>query len=140
MVKKSTDTGLFCGVIPADLAKNPELLKRVNTMSMKTGMSRHTTKTKNGFGSEHVCWDVIQIFDNEVPKRILEALYKESKAPESDCSVYTLMWGDLLFFRGEDGWCLSDKTLKVVESWLELRRKQHRLGEQSAFWFRIKRA
>jgi len=28
--KKSTDTGLFCGVIPTDLAKNKELLKRVN--------------------------------------------------------------------------------------------------------------
>ncbi len=28
--KKSTDTGLFCGVIPEDLAKNKKLLKRVN--------------------------------------------------------------------------------------------------------------
>ena len=52
MVKKSTDTGLFCGAIPTDLAKNKKLLKRVNDFGKETGMSRHTTKTTNSFGSE----------------------------------------------------------------------------------------
>lgn len=126
-VKKSTDTGLFCGVIPDDLAENKKLLKRVNTMQPK-------------FGSALAYWKVIEIFDNEVPKKILAALEKEAKASELECSMYTLMWGDLFFYCGEDGPVLSDKTLKVVGRWLSKHRNENGLSREACFWFRVKRA
>ena len=123
--KKSTDTGLFCGVIPTDLAKNKKLLKQVNGPT---------------FGSSLSSWDVIELFDNEVPKKVLKAIEKESKAPESDCSVYTLMWGDLFWYHGEDGHVLADETIKVVQRWVNKQARDLGLAKDSCYWFRIKRA
>lgn len=96
--------------------------------------------------SDMVAWTVIQIWDTEVPDKILNALKAEQKRTRIDYAddkrgaVFSLMWQDMLFYCGEDGWCLDDETLEVVEPWLEEHRKYHGIPDQAAFWFRVKRS
>lgn len=91
-------------------------------------------------------WHVIEIFDTEVPEDVLKALEAEQKRTRQDVkvdkrgAVYSLMWEDMLFFHGEDGWCIDDETLEVCQVWLEDHRKEHGIDEQVAFWFRVKRS
>jgi hypothetical protein len=89
--------------------------------------------------SNLVTWQVIEIWDTEVPDEILKALVAEQGRQEGS-SIYSLMWGDSFVLHGEDGWCASDATLAVAEDWLEVHRKAHNLDERSAFWFRVKKS
>jgi hypothetical protein len=91
------------------------------------------------FGSSLQRWDVIEIFDTEVPKKIMKAIEVDQSDTDTGY-VYSLMWKDAVFLHGEDGWCLRDDTLAVAEKWLEKHREQHGLSERQSFWFRIKRA
>lgn len=100
-----------------------------------------TTKKTKGptFGSKLVQWEVIEIFDNEVPKKLMK-VFEQDQANADTGYVYTLMWKDCFLFHGEDGWCIGDSLITAAEKWLEKHREQHGLGERTPFWFRIKRA
>jgi len=79
-------------------------------------------------------WPVIEIFDSGVPEPVLATLERDTEY------VHHLMWDDLLFYHGEDGWVLSDSTLEDCEPWLDQQRDLVGMREQSAFWMRVKRS
>ena len=79
-------------------------------------------------------WVVYEIFDTEVSADVIKALEADTKY------VFRLHWDDLLFYRGEDGWCLSDATLDVVEEWLEEIQKGFRDGPRAPLYVRIQRS
>lgn len=89
--------------------------------------------------SEIRSWDVIEIFDTDVPKKILKA-FDKAQSGDEEGYVFKLMWGDAFIYHGEDGWVLDEETLGVAEKWLEKHRVHHNLGQSACFWFRIKRA
>ena len=114
-VKKSTDTGLFCGVIPADLAKNPELLRRVNSMSKPKKKAKWEPKLT----LEVKQWCVITTWDNEVPEDVLAVLQKDEHV-----SKINGQWKDLLIYHGDDGgWCVSAGERSRTYRFLEMIRK-----------------
>ena len=84
-----------------------------------------------------VYWEVIEIFEDEVPKKLLKALELEAK---SDGYVHKLMFNDLFMYHGEDGWVLSDSSLDTGEKWLDKLAANFGLRPHQVFWFRIKRA
>ena len=96
--------------------------------------------------SNLVTWQVIETWDTEVPDDVLKALKAEQKRTRSDYkddkrgAVFSIMWQDMLFFHGEDGYCIDDETLEVVEKWLEEHREYHGLAEDSRFWVWVKRS
>jgi hypothetical protein len=93
----------------------------------------------DSYNSTLAHWKVVEIWDYDIDDDTLAALEKEA-ARKKDSFIYYLMWNDLFFYHGEDGWCLSDKTLRVCEKWLEAHRCKHYIGDRDVFWVRIKKS
>lgn len=73
----------------------------------------------------------IEIWASEVPTKHLDAIRSDMNY------VYWLTGADVIFYHGEDGWCLEASTLTVSKRWLEAQRKKHGLSSTTPFYFRI---
>lgn len=90
---------------------------------------------------ERRVWPVLEMWDTDVPPKVLEALRSCVVAhddPNEERYVYNICWGDLLFYHGEDGWALDDDTLNETEEWLESMRVQAEMPNTTWFWVRVK--
>lgn len=83
-------------------------------------------------------WTIIEVWEDDIPPEIFKALTVE--AARKNGHVYTLMWDDLFFYRGEDGWCLDEVTLEIAGAWLEEQRCLHHITGTKPIWFRIQRS
>jgi hypothetical protein len=140
-VKRSTDTGLFCGVIPVDLATNPELLERVNNMAKTKTKTKKKTLGPSSKAIQTALvqtrWEILEIFNTDVPG-LMELLEKDGEPVDYIHGCFR----DVLARHGDDGgWNTNGGTNSKVFKYLEkVRIAAGRPDRGEVFYLVVKRA